>query len=117
MNDSIIVNISEEKKSGVNLVQLVGAIDELSHTLVENKISPLLAANKVIVVDCSGLNYINSTGLALFLNFYICAKNHGGGFKLYNLQSSILDVMTISGATKLLEIYNSQNEALESVEK
>ena len=70
---------------------------------------------KDIIFDCADLNYINSTGLALILKYYIqmCRRKHN--LKIVNLNKLVYEIMDISGALKLLKVYRTQEEATASL--
>ena len=62
------------------------------------------AANKVIVLDCSELEYISSSGLRIFLGIRKEAANHGSKVIVRNINADIRQVFMMTGFISLFEI-------------
>ncbi len=100
----------------IKLVEIEGALDTLTIQDVEKVLSPLVnEAWDCIIIDCAKLNYINTVGLVLLMKYYIKTKRRNGSFKIVNPNKNIYEIMDISGALKLLEVYNTREEAINSL--
>ena len=60
--------------------------------------------DKDIVIDCSGLQYISSSGLRLFLSLLKNTKANGNQLTLKNLNDNIKKVFSMTGFTSLFNI-------------
>ena len=68
-------------------------------------VKPLLeAANKEIVLDCSALEYISSSGLRIFLTIRKEAAAHGCKVIVRNINADIRQVFMMTGFISLFEI-------------
>ena len=68
-------------------------------------VSPLLeATNKEIILDCSELDYISSSGLRIFLGIRKEAANHGSKVVVRNISTDIRQVFMMTGFISLFEI-------------
>jgi len=78
----------------------------------------LLAAEEVLqqnqqdlVIDGSGLAFVDSSGLGCFVSIYKQAQTLGRSFTLVDLPAPILDVITITKLDRILTIYSGSLEA------
>ncbi len=67
-----------------------------------------------ILADFKDLRYVNSTGLGILLHFSKSAKEKGGSFKVSNVNENVYEIIDIIGATTLLEIYDTTEDAVAS---
>ena len=76
----MIFDIKEQADKMVATVS--GRLDTPAAVKAQQEISPLLEnADKEIILDCQGLEYISSSGLRLFLTIRKEASNKGGKVK------------------------------------
>jgi len=68
-----------------------------------------------LVADFSKLRYINSTGLGAILRISKTLLSKEGSFKIVNPNENVFEVIEIVGANRLLNIYQSKEEALDSL--
>ena len=61
----------------------------------------LANADKKIVFDCSGLEFISSAGLRLLLALYKESKAQGGSITLKSVDPSVMRVFKVSAFTHL----------------
>lgn len=113
---SIRVKIDNyEKKEDVYLVGLDGILDTLTTEKADGKISSLLEKDKIcLLLDCRALRYINSTGLATILRYHIHLCRRGGALKLISPNKIIREIIEVSGAIKLLNLYETESQAFQA---
>lgn len=98
------------------LLELEGALDSVTAAELDHALSSLANINgQSLLVDCAGLSYLNTLGLVTLMKHHMKAKRRGGSLKLFNVAKNIVEVMDISGALKLLDVYNTQEDALNSL--
>ncbi|MDE5742920.1 MAG: STAS domain-containing protein, partial [Bacteroidales bacterium] len=86
-------------------VQLLGDLDTAAAQETEKAFQPLMAEKgKKISLDCSGLNYISSSGLRLFLSLLKSCKPNGNTLTIENLNDNIRKVFTMTGFSSLFDI-------------
>jgi len=68
-----------------------------------------------LVADFSKLRYINSTGLGAILRISKMLISKEGSFRIANPNESVFEIIEIVGANKLLNVYPTMEEALESL--
>ena len=99
----MIFNIQEN--NGGYLVQVTGRLDTPAAVKAQQEIAPLLEnADKEIVLDCTALEYISSSGLRLFLSLRKEVSVKGGKVIIRNISDDIKKVFMMTGFYNLFEI-------------
>ena len=97
------VHITESE--GMMTARLVGRLDTPAAVEITGEIQPLLdGADKTIVLDCSELSYISSSGLRIFLTIRKAAAEAGGKVVIEGLSPQIRQVFMMTGFLQLFEI-------------
>lgn len=87
------------------LVTLEGELDTAAAAVVETELHSLYNSDgRDIVIDCSGLEYIASSGLRILLSILKGAKAADSKVTLCHVNDDILNVFRLTGFDKLFEI-------------
>ena len=106
------MNISETRFGAVVVLAISGKLDSVTAPALEAQTSCLVSEGaKRIVIDCSGLNYISSAGLRVFLVMAKQLQMAGGRCGFAALSSEVREVFRLSGFLELLEIHNTVADA------
>jgi len=93
------------EKDGKYIVALEGELDTAHAIEVEQAMQPLHELNgKDIVVDCTKLDYIASSGLRILLGLLKSAKAKDNHVVLKNLNDEIKEVFKMTGFIDLFDI-------------
>lgn len=94
------------KESGNQLIaQFIGRLDTAAAVQTAEDVKPLMeAANKEIILDCSQLEYISSSGLRIFLSIRKEAATHGSKVIVRDINADIRQVFMMTGFISLFEI-------------
>jgi anti-sigma B factor antagonist len=65
-----------------------------------------------LVLDMSGLSFLDSAGVGALVSLFVNRRNHGKTLALAGLTQQGVAVMQVSGLMKLLPIFPSVEEAL-----
>lgn len=85
--------------------RLVGRLDTPAAVDVTSAIQPLLDhADRTLVLDCSEMTYISSSGLRIFLTIRKAAAAAGGRVVVEGLSPEIRQVFMMTGFLQLFEI-------------
>ena len=85
-------------------VTLEGELDTAAAADVEKILQPLYNSNgKDVIIDCTGLEYIASSGLRILISVLKGAKAGGSKVILKNLNDDIKDVFRLTGFINLFE--------------
>ena len=107
MDNTITSTSNDENK--IWEVSLNGEIDIYNSNKVKEYLSNLLEENKYnIEIDCSNLNYIDSTGLSSLISTLKKVKTFNGNISLLNLNSNISRIFTITNLNKIFDIKEAE---------
>lgn len=95
---------SIHEKDGKFVATLSGELDTAAAIETEKALAPLLhSEGKDIVIDCTELEYISSSGLRVLLSILKQAKTVGSRVVLKNVNDVIHDVMELTGFVSIFE--------------
>lgn len=110
---SIEINVSETK--GVLIFTVSGRVDSLTAiTLGEHMQRASKQGQHKLVLDLSSVEYISSAGLREIMSGVDRAQKDGGGLCLVNPSARVMELLDMTGLDKMLRIYPTTNEAVES---
>lgn len=94
------------KENGNQLIALFnGRLDTAAAVPTAEAVKPLMeATGKEIILDCTQLEYISSSGLRIFLSVRKEAAAHGSKVIVRNINSDIRQVFMMTGFISLFEI-------------
>lgn len=82
-----------------------GRLDTAAAIPTAEAVKPLMeAANKEIILDCTELEYISSSGLRIFLGIRKEAATYGSKVIVRNISADIRQVFVMTGFISLFEI-------------
>lgn len=98
------MRIETVKEEGRIILKVEGRID--TNTSKEFQSELLLAFQKQneVVADLKAVDYVSSAGLRAMLIAYKTAESKKGSFVLRNVQSTVRDVLNMSGFSKFIHI-------------
>ena len=97
------INIKEENDVFTGIIE--GWLDSTEAAQFATEIQPLIDnADKEIVLDCQGLEYVASSGLRAFLTLRKASAAKGGHITIVNVSDTIREVFTMTGFYTLFDI-------------
>ena len=110
------MNLTITRTGDVTLVRVGEA--RLMYPLLSDfagSVTSLLAAgDKKVVVDLSGVNYMDSASIGCLMDLYRQANAAGGKLKLAGVQKRVETMLTMTGAQNFLEIHPDEASAVRS---
>src|SRR5215216_461560 len=96
-----------ELENGIRLIKLIGALDLSGSYSIEVEFVRHCAGDNVrVLVDLSEVDYISSIGVQMLVNAANSIASRGGKMALLNPQSSVLDVLDLTGILQVISIYS-----------
>ena len=81
-----MLNITINEESGRLVAGLVGDLDNAASTQAKRSLEPVFERTDCdVVIDCTGLNYISSSGLRIILDVFKHTRSNGHKAILRNL--------------------------------
>jgi anti-sigma B factor antagonist len=110
------MEITETRNNEILIIGIIGRLDTTNYGTLEDKLMSYLISEPVkIVMDCSRMDYISSSGLRVFLLALKKATLLKGRFILADLQETIREIFEIAGFTSIFEIYKTREEAEKAI--
>jgi anti-sigma B factor antagonist len=109
------LKLSTRDVKGVLVVDCQGRIifGEESADL-RDTVKMLIGQSKRIVLNLSGVNYIDSGGLGTLVALYTTAHQAGGSIKLCNLTQRVGDLLQVTKLLTIFEVYDSEEKAVDA---
>lgn len=84
-------------------------------SLLHDKLYEYIDKNqRKVIIDLSGVDWMNSTGLGILISGYTTLRNNNGELKLANVTQKIQSLLTITKLVTVFETYDSVEEAKQS---
>ena len=100
----------------LGILALEGDIDLYQSTAVKVKLNDLIDRKmERILVDMSRVNYIDSSGLALFIECLQRIAEYGGRLGIFGLQHTVAHIFEIARLDQVLHIYPDETAARAAV--
>jgi len=84
---------------------------------LRDTVKMVITQSKRIVLNLSGVSYIDSGGLGTLVALYTTARNAGGSIKLANLTPRVGDLLQVTKLVTIFDVYDSEEKAIESYKK
>ncbi|MHC0039678.1 STAS domain-containing protein [Pseudoneobacillus sp. C159] len=85
-------------------VSVSGEIDVYTAPKLKETLFPLSEKSRSLIVDFSGVTYMDSTGLGVMVGVFKSVKIHHGTFKLTGLSDRLYRLFTITGLAEIMDI-------------
>lgn len=102
-------------QQGITVFKLEGEIIDKNQTtgLIEQIDKLILTGKKNIVLELSGLKYMNSSGLNILVNILTKARNVGGDVSVCNVSAKVKDLLVVTKLDTIFHILPSVEEAIQ----
>jgi anti-sigma B factor antagonist len=113
--EQVELHAKVKEKGGFPVIELKGEIDLSTSPYFKEKVYEVIESGKKdIIINLSGLDFMDSTGLGVLVAALKKATMEGGSIRLVCNKKSIIKVFTITGLDKVFSIYNNLRECLEA---
>jgi anti-anti-sigma factor len=113
MGGGQILQIAErDLGSGRCELQLEGELDLWSVERLQAALQRVAAENEAVLVGLGRCEFVDSTGIALFLQARRQLEDKGGRLVLYGCSDQVLRIFTVAGLTDAGIVFGSRDEAL-----
>ena len=104
---------TEQYPGGIAVVSVEGSLDESNRTYFFDCVKDLIDdGSSQIIVDCNGLGFVSSSGLAALVRARSKAESAGGKIYLTHVHATIADVLNVTKLNKILSIYPTTKQLL-----
>lgn len=97
-------------------LQLDGELDLWSVERLQAALERVARDNKAVVVGLESCKFVDSSGIALFLQVRRRLEGEGGRLAIYGCADQVLRIFTVAGLTDAGIVFGTRGEALAEVE-
>ena len=106
-------NVTKREVGDVSILDVNGFLDAHTAPDLENAFNNLIEnKNYKVVINFSGLKYISSAGLGVFMAYVETMRENNGDIKFSNLKDDVYNVFDLLGFPMLYEFYKTEEEAI-----
>jgi anti-sigma B factor antagonist len=110
------LSVSRQSVGGYPVVAVSGEVDVYSAPSLKESITDLLTSGaSTVVVDLSGVAFLDSTGLGALVEARAATSDAGGSLPLVCSQERIIKLFTITGLDEVFAIHPTVDEAVASL--
>jgi anti-sigma B factor antagonist len=108
---------STSKQEGITIFKLEGEIIDKNQAtaFIEEVNKLILSGKKHIVLELSGLRYMNSSGLNVLVNILTKARNVGGDVSVCNISAKVRELLVVTKLDTIFHVLPSVEEAIEKL--
>ncbi|MDD4180732.1 MAG: STAS domain-containing protein [Victivallaceae bacterium] len=107
-----VMEINVYEKSGVMVIELSGRLDAEHAEKLRTEFLKLLEKYRNFAVDCTKMEYLDSTGLGAMVFCMKSSNEYGGALRLANLTPKVQMIFEITRAYRVFDIYDNLDAAV-----
>lgn len=105
------VSIKEREESGgITTLEVAGEIDAFTSPQLKEKLMPLCQDSRVVYLDLTQVDYIDSTGLGVLIGAYKSLRAASGRFVIRGVSPRLERLFRITGLNEIIEIEGTQED-------
>ena len=109
------LTILESDCDGVRVLTIAGRLDAHSEVEAATTLENAATKNARILIDCTGLMFVSSSGLRAIIMAHRVAREHEGRIALFVPNPEIMETIRISGISKIIAIHSARSDALSTL--
>ena len=104
-----------EDQDGKLIFRLNGRLDATSSPNLEAKLNEQIeAGHNNVLLDFGNIDYLSSAGMRLLLSATRRLAGAGGKLLLCSIGEDVMEIIKVAGFERILNIYSTEQEALDS---
>jgi len=109
--------INIERRDKIDIITFtIDTINALVSDNIRDMISKVFEnGNSRVIIDLSGVKYIDSSGFGCFLSILRTARNNYGVIKFAKIEPAVMDVFMTLHLNTVFEIYDNLDECIRSM--
>ena len=112
---TIDLELRTQTESGWGVLEVKGEVDLYTSPQLKEKVNDLIEEGQTqLVIDLSGVGFMDSSGLGVLVTALKRAKERGGALALVSPEGSVHKVLTITGLDRVFPIHDSVAQATAS---
>ncbi len=93
------------EKNEMYCFKVIGEIDAFTAPILKKRLAAVQDIEGLYAeIDLSEVNYIDSTGLGVFIGFFKAIQAHGGSMKITNANARLKRLFEITGLDQIIDM-------------
>ncbi len=110
------MEVTIRQKDGVLIAELTGKLDTSTSGSAQDKLVQCVKDGETkIILNLKDLEYVSSAGLRVILVISKLLQSNKGEFRLCSPNEIVEEVLQISGFNSLLRIFDTEQDAIDSI--
>ena len=110
-----VLQLHERDVGDVTILDLRGQLVDEGDIPLADWVNGLVRRGRLkILLDFAHVTRLDSTGIGVLISKYLTVQRHGGTLKLLRVGPKALYLLTITKLTTVLELFDSEDEAIRS---
>src|ERR1051325_7214102 len=97
---------------GTRIVRCAGTLTSNVASQLSAEVKPLIPTARKIVLDLTGVTFMDSMGLGTIASLYVSCRTSGCQFQVINLSTRVRDLFTVTHLLSLFEACGESNIAI-----
>jgi anti-sigma B factor antagonist len=107
------LSVTSRERGDLTIVEVAGEVDVYTAAILREKLADLIDAEHTdLVVDLTGVGFLDSTGLGVLVGALKKIRGFGGRLQLVIDQEKVMKVFRITALTQVFTIHDSLEAAL-----
>jgi len=107
------VSITSRERGDCTVVEVAGEIDVYTASVLRERLAELIDADHTdLIIDLTGVGFLDSTGLGVLVGALKKVRGFGGRLQLVIDQEKVMKVFRITALTQVFTIHDSLDAAL-----
>jgi len=107
--------VSQVEERGILILRIAGFIDASNINQFDRQMHEQIEKGySKIILDCSEIQYMNSSALGIILDIHQLAIKRQGGIRIINLPRKFEKTLEMLGLTDYFQIFSEKEKALQS---
>ena len=108
-----MLDIQLDQGDGYTICRPVGELDAFTVSQFRQALAEL-ASSPRLLIDMSGVPFVDSAGLGEIVRCYTTVSRKGGKLKLVNLTTKIRDLLSITKLLTVFDTYETEEQGIKS---
>lgn len=107
------MDIEITERGNSRILHISGEVDMYSSPILRDKIMSLIKKKiPIILIDLKEVSYMDSSGIATFVEGLKSLRAYNGRMKFYNIPREIMEIFRFARLDNIFEIYKSFEDAI-----
>ena len=107
------LEVIERDEQGRAIVSVSGEVDLLTAPVLRERMTASIESNGGdVVLDLSGVTFLDSSGLGVILGAHRRLRERDGTLQIVATAPAVLKILTLTGLDKVFDVFDSVEDAL-----